>query len=72
MPAANQLRLPAFRMSSTGVAQDADGGGDSVSSMVKSPFAARGTALVLRSVNGAMFSQISVAKTLRLAAIPVT
>src|SRR3981189_351670 len=74
MPAANQFRLPALRISNTGVAQEDRGGGDdSTSSIVKSPFAASGTpfGLVLRSVNGAMFSQMSVAKTLRPAVPPV-
>src|ERR1700738_1599248 len=69
MPAANQLPLPALRIRSTGVAQeDGGGGGDSTSSILKSPFAARGTGLVLRSTNGATFSQMSVAKTVMLAA----
>src|SRR5258708_18606686 len=72
MPAANQNPLPALRISSTGVAQeDGGGGGDSTSSILKSPFAARGTGFVLRSTNGATFSQKSVAKTLMLAAAPV-
>src|SRR5258708_35161942 len=72
MPAANQNPLPALRISSTGVAQeDGGGGGDSTSSILKSPFAARGTGFVLRSTNGATFSQMSVAKTLMLAAAPV-
>src|SRR6516164_6905650 len=74
MPAAKKFRLPALRISSTGVAHEegAGGGGDSTSSIVKSPFAARGTpfAFVLRSVNGAVFSQMSVAKTLMTAAPP--
>src|SRR6267378_8101286 len=71
MPAANQFPLPALRISSTGVAQeDGGGGGDSTSSILKFPFAARGTGFVLRSTNGATFSQMSVAKTLRLAAGP--
>src|SRR5260370_40551649 len=72
MPAANQFPLPALRIRSTGVAQeDGGGGGDSTSSILKSPFAARGTGFVLRSTNGATFSQKSVAKTLMLAAAPV-
>src|SRR5260221_5094216 len=72
MPAANQNPLPALRISSTGVAQeDGGGGGDSTSSILKSPFAARGTGFVLRSTNGATFSQMSVAKTVMLAAAPV-
>src|SRR5215469_13555496 len=74
MPAAKKFRLPALRTSSTGVAQEdgAGGGGDSTSLIWKSPFAARGTPfwLVLRSVNGAVFSQMSVAKTLMTAAPP--
>src|SRR5713226_221883 len=45
MPAANQFRLAALRIRSTGVAQEdgAGGRGDSTSLMLKSPFAARGT-----------------------------
>src|SRR5260370_1512736 len=71
MPAANQIPLGALRISSTGVAQDAGGGGgDSTASILKSPFAARGTGLVLRSTKGATSSQMSVAKTWRLAAAP--
>src|SRR5262252_9582356 len=74
MPAAKKFRLPALRISSTGAAQaeGAGGEGDSTSSILKSPSAARGTPfwLVLRSVNGAVFSQMSVAKTLMTAAPP--
>jgi len=74
MPDAKKFRLPALRISSTGVAQEdrAGGGGDSTSSILKSPFAASGTpfTFVLRSVNGAVFSQMSVAKTLMTAAPP--
>src|SRR5258708_24365710 len=71
MPAANQIPLPALRIRSTGVAQeDGGGGGASTLSILKSPFAAGGTGLVLRSTKGATFSQMSVAKTLRLAAVP--
>jgi hypothetical protein len=75
MPAANQFLLATLRISSTGVAQEDAGGGagDSTSSMVKSPFSARGTPtieFVLRSINGATFSQMSVAKTLITAAPP--
>src|SRR5215831_5589932 len=74
MPAAKKFRLPALRISSTGVAQaeGAGGVGDNTSLIWKSPFAARGTPFlfVLRSVNGAVFSQISVAKTLMTAAPP--
>src|SRR5258708_39994232 len=70
MPAANQFRLPALRISSTGVLQEAGGQGDSTSSILKSPLASRGTGFVFRSTNGATFSQISVAKTLRVAVPP--
>src|SRR5207248_3233293 len=71
MPAANQFRLPALRISSTGVLQDAGGQGVSTSWILKSPFASRGTGFVSRSTNGATFSQMSVAKTLRVAVPPV-
>src|SRR5260370_33726298 len=72
MPAANQNPLPALRISSTGVAQeDGGGGGDSTTSILNSPFAARGTGFVLRSTNGATFSPMSVAKTVMLDAAPV-
>src|SRR5260370_22407813 len=70
MPAANQFGLPALRISSTGVLQEAGGQGDSTSSILKSPLASRGTGFVFRSTNGATFSQISVAKTLRVAVPP--
>ncbi|SRR6266404_5495584 len=74
MPAANQFRPPAvLRINSTGVAQeDRGGGGDSTSSIVKSPFAASGTPakFVLRWTKVGTFSQMSVAKTLRLAVVP--
>src|SRR5882762_4131115 len=73
MPAANQFRLPALRISSTGVAQEdgGGGGGDSTSPILKSPFAARGTGFVLRSTNGATVSHMRVAKTSRVAVPPV-
>src|SRR3982075_441934 len=71
MPAANQFKFAALRISSTGVAQAAGGAGDTASLILKSPSAERGTACVLRSTNGGTFSQISVAKTLRVAVPPV-
>src|ERR1700731_5288877 len=76
MPAANQVRLPAvLRISSTGVAQEdrGRGGGDSMASILKSPFAASGTParFVLRWTKVGTFSQMSVAKTLRPAVPPV-
>src|SRR5258707_11961293 len=70
MPAANQFRLPALRISSMGVLEQVGGRGDSTSSILKSPLAARGTGFVFRSTNGAMASQISVAKTLRVVVPP--
>src|SRR5882672_7746894 len=71
MPAANQFPPPATRISSTGVGQEAGGAGDSTSLILKSPSADRGTGFVLRSTNGATFSQMSVAKTSRVAVPPV-
>src|SRR6267142_3430474 len=71
MPAANQARLAALRISSTGVLQDPGGQGVSMSLILKSPSASRGTGLVLRSTNGDTFSQMSVAKTVRVAVPPV-
>src|SRR5256885_5585495 len=64
MPAANQARPFALRMRRTGLAHPF-GAGDRWSSILKSPFAASGTAVsVFRSTKGDAASQISVAKTL--------
>src|SRR5256884_7241183 len=66
MPAANQARPFALRMRRTGLAHPF-GAGDRWSSILKSPFAASGTAAsVFRSTKGDAASQISVAKTLAL------
>jgi hypothetical protein len=67
MPAANHGPAPApLRISSTGLAHVAGGGGESMSSITKSPFGASATpgVGVLCRMNGAAASQISVAMTL--------
>ena len=68
MPAANQVRLPALRMRSAGLAHPF-GAGDRMSSILKSPFGSSGTpvASVLLSTKGDAVSQISLAKTLTFA-----
>src|SRR6516162_52244 len=75
MPAANQGLgwAPVTRMRSTGLSQSAGGAGLSTSVIRKSPSGSSGTpaGFVLCWVKGAFSSQISVAKTLRLAVKPI-